>query len=176
MNRLKSIIIVLSATFFCPGCINPEVIVVSRDEMEGIDWYYSEAFPSKVLENNIRAYIGKQGSHVWLRLAMTYVGHNWLFVKSVLFKIDSETYELKYGFLDNWEGDNYGSWVWEWKDVVVDKKMWSIINKIANSQRALMRYSGDQYKFEREISNEEKLALKAVISKYLEVGGKPPED
>ena len=176
MNRLKSVIIVLLATLFFSGCINPEVIVVSRDEMEGVDWYYSQAFRSRVLDNNIRAYIGKQGSRVWLRFEMTYEGNEWLFVRSVLFKVDGETYELKNGFLDSWEVDNYGSTVWEWKSEVVDKYKWKLINKISESQKATMRYRGQQYRHDREISNEEKLALKAVISYYLQIGGKPPKD
>jgi hypothetical protein len=145
-------------------------LVKSRDEIEDIDWYIPRIEPCR----EIHAYIGKKNDTVWLRFRMAYCASDWLFVHSAVFKVDGEKYELHYGILDDWER-KYSSSVQEWKDVVVDAYIWNIINKIADSEKTLMRYEGQQSSSDREISTAEKLALKDVILAYQAMGGKPPQ-
>ena len=147
---------------------------MSRDEIEGIDWYHYLRTPMTGEEKNIHAYIGKKNDLVWLRFRMVYRGSDWLFVESVAFKVDEETYELHYGQFDDWNRDHGGGIVWEWKDILVNSEIWTLINKIANSQRTVMRYRGNQYYSDRVVDEAEKFALKTVLSAYETMGGTQP--
>lgn len=158
----------------------------SRDEIEGIDWYgypprlsdLSDKRPLRDRMNNIHAYIGKKNGLVWLRLKMSY-GGAMLFVKSVVFNVDGERHELQYGPLDDWDRGFIlpnSSIAGESKDVLVDLNTWSLINKIANSNKTLMRYEGRQFKSDREINEAEKRALKDTLLAYEFMGGKPPSE
>jgi cell division protein FtsB len=149
-------------------------LVNKRDEMEDIDWYHDKS--PLVGPRYIDAYIGKKNGNVWLRFKMVFVGDDWLFVKSVLFKVDGEDFKLTYGFFDDWERDNNSSCTREWKDVLVDKYIWNLINKIAKSEKTMMRYEGQQKRFDRDISTTEKLVLKNIILGYEAMGGKPPTE
>jgi flagellar biosynthesis GTPase FlhF len=152
-------------------------LVKSRDEMEEIDWYEDQSTHEKIYtprSKHIYAYIGKKNDKVWLRFKMVYAAEEWLFVKSVSFKVDGENFKLTYGFLDDWERNNSSYSIWEWKDVLVDENIWNLINKIAKSEKAMMRYEGQQYYSDRDISTTEKVALRNILSAYQSMGGKPP--
>ncbi len=147
----------------------------STDEMREIDWFYDMFTPRSNNTRNIHAYIGKKGSKVWLRFKMSYNADDWLFVESVSFKVDGEDFSLNYGRFDDWERDNAGGGIWEWKDVSMDAQSWELVRKIADSKETMMRYNGRQYYSDREVSSAEKRALKKIILAYESMGGEPPK-
>lgn len=147
----------------------------STDEMKEIDWFYDKSTPRTNKTRNVRAYIGQKGSNIWLRFKMSYNADDWLFVESVDFKVDGEDFSLNYGLFEDWERDNSGYGIWEWKDVNMDGKTWDLISKIADSEKTMMRYNGLQYFSDREVSAQEKQALKNIILAYEAMGGEPPK-
>jgi predicted nuclease with TOPRIM domain len=152
----------------------------TTDKMESIDWYdyFNLNGEEEIFQDTkglIKAYIGVWNDKILFRFKMKYFGRDWLFIRSVLFKVDDETFELTYDFLDDWERNNSSGYVWEWKDVLVNQYIWKLINKIANSNKATMRFRGTQYNRDRDISYKEKAALKEIIRAYEAMGGKPPE-
>jgi hypothetical protein len=152
-------------------------LVKSRDEMKGVDWYYDKTnleYEKDAWPKYICAYIGKKNDQVWLRFKMFYGSVDWLFVKSALFKVDGENFEFTYNLFNDWERDNDGSNIKEWKDVVVDNYIWNFINKIAKSEKAMMRYEGQHKVWDRPITTEEKVALRNILLAYQAMGGKPP--
>jgi hypothetical protein len=147
----------------------------STDEMREIDWLNDKSTPETNNTRNVHAYIGKKGDHVWLRFKMTYNADDWLFVESVAFKVDGEDFSLNYGLFDDWDRDNAGGGIWEWKDVNMDRRTWDLIRKIADSSKTMMRYDGRQYYSDREVTSQEKQALKNIILAYEAMGGEPPK-
>ena len=147
----------------------------STDEMREIDWFYDKSTPRTNNTRNVHAYIGKKNNHVWMRFKMTYNADDWLFVESVAFKIDGEDFSLNYGLFDDWERDNASGDIWEWKDVNMDRRTWNLVRKIADSDKTMMRYNGRQYYSDREVSTEEKKALKNILFAYESMGGEPPK-
>lgn len=147
----------------------------STDEMREIDWFYDKSTPRTNNTRNVHAYIGKKGSNVWLRFKMSYNANDWLFVESVAFKVDGEDFSLNYGLFDDWDRDNSGGGIWEWKDVSMNRRTWDLIRKIADSEKTMMRYNGRQYYADREVSSQEKQALKNIILAYEAMGGEPPK-
>jgi outer membrane murein-binding lipoprotein Lpp len=152
-------------------------LVKSRDEIKEIEWYYDKTNLEKekyAWSKYICTYIGKKNDQVWLRFKMYYGSVDWLFVKSALFKVDGENFELTYDLFDDWERNNDGSNIQEWKDVLVNIYIWNLINKIAKSEKAMMRYEGQHQVYDQAISTEEKVALKNILLAYQAMGGKPP--
>lgn len=147
----------------------------SRDEMREIDWYYDKSTPRTNNTLNIHSYIGKKENNVWLRFKMCYKADDWLFVESIAFKVDGENFLLNYGLFNDWERDNSGGSIWEWKDVDMDRRTWDLVRKIAESDKTMMRYNGRQYYFDREVSAQEKQALKNILFAYEAMGGAPPK-
>jgi|GEM_PF-7015099 len=151
-------------------------LVKSRDEMKEIDFYNDKSFDdTRHGRDYINAYIAKKDYSVWLRFKMYHAG-DLLLIKSVLFKVDGEDFKLPYDLFDDWKRDTNGSIYWEWKDVLVDKYIWNLINKIAKSEKTMMRYEGQQYHFDRDVSPVEKEALKNILLTYQAMGGKPPTE
>ncbi|MBN1362303.1 MAG: hypothetical protein JW993_17035 [Sedimentisphaerales bacterium] len=146
----------------------------SWDEIEEVEWYHYLRTPMPGEKGNIHAYIGKKKDLVWLRFRMVYTGSDWLFVQSVVFKVDGETYELRYGLFDDWDRDHSAGTVWEWKDIPVNAYIWTLISKIADSERTIMRYRGQQYYSDRVVDEAEKYALRTILSAYEAMGGTQP--
>ncbi|MDQ8196368.1 hypothetical protein QEH59_18200 [Coraliomargarita sp. SDUM461004] len=147
----------------------------STDEMREIDWFYDKSTPRTNNTRNVHAYIGKKGDYVWLRFKMSYNADDWLFVDSVAFKVDGEDFSLNYGLFDDWDRDNAGGGIWEWKDVNMDRRTWDLVRKIADSNKTMMRYNGRQYYSDREVTREEKQAMKNIILAYEAMGGEAPK-
>lgn len=147
----------------------------STDEMREIDWFYDKNTPRTNNTRNVHAYIGKKDDHVWIRFKMTYNADDWLFVESVAFKVDGEDFSLNYRLFDDWERDNASGDIWEWKDVNMDRRTWNLVRKIADSDKTMMRYNGRQYYSDRDVSTEEKKALKNILLAYESMGGEPPK-
>jgi len=149
-------------------------LVKTTDEVNEIEWYYDKSSPRTNNAQNIQAYIGKKGRHVWLRFKMSYSARDWLFVESAIFKVDEMTCTVPEVSTDRWEGDHQGGKIWEWKDMKVDDRTWQLIRKIAESDKTLLRYKGRQYSMDREITESEKQALRNIILSYEAMGGTPP--
>ncbi|MGD0077022.1 MAG: hypothetical protein ABSB91_00185 [Sedimentisphaerales bacterium] len=151
-------------------------LVKTRDEMEEVDFYHAQSLDDiRHGRDYIEAYIAKKDYSVWLCFKMYHAG-DLLLIKSVLFKVDGEDFKLTYGFFDDWKRDTNGHIYWEWKDVLVDKYIWNLINKIAKSEKTMMRYEGQQYHFDRDVSPIEKEALKNILLAYRAKGGEPPTE
>ncbi len=149
-------------------------LVKTTDDIKDIDWYRDAGTKETNNQKNVHAYIASSKGRVWLRFKMSYSGDDWLFVKSVSFKVDDKVTSLDYGLFNDWERDNGAGDIWEWKDSMMDAKSWSLINSIADSKKTIMRYEGRQYQSDREIGPSEKKSLKNVIKAFEAMGGTPP--
>jgi hypothetical protein len=152
-----------------------ERLVKSTDEIRGTNVYYHPSTRRTNNQNVMYAYVGERDNVVWLRLRMSYAGPHWLFVESLLFTVDGELFVLDFKTFD-WERDQSAARLWEWVDMPVDARTWRLINRIATAKEAMMRYEGHQYYSDREVIDTEKQMLRAVISAYQRMGGKPPSE
>ena len=102
-------------------------------------------------------------------LVIQYTGRTWLFINSYTILVDGRTYSINPGFQEV-ERDNGGFMIWEWYQFQVSKPDVDMIEKIANSKSAEIRYYGDQYYDDGTISKEEKQAFKNVLAAYEVLG------
>ena len=148
-------------------------LTTSVDEVNSITWYQHRSSPSLNESNGLFAYIGKKGNDVWLRLKITYTADDWLFIKSYTFNIDGNNFPVTLNWGDT-NRDNSGGRVWEWVDLMLDSQAYVLLEKIRDSKRTILRSAGKQYYKDRDISQQEKDAIKELLIAYQSMGGKPP--
>lgn len=142
------------------------------DDIQAITYFYDKTTPISNRCNNIHLYFGKDNNDaVGLRLRIRYTGSNWLFIDSYTIKTDDDVFEINTSY-GNVKRDNGYSGIWEWYDTVVDANTLLIIQAIISSKTVKIRYIGQQYHYDRIVSNSEKIALKNVLDAYYGHGGK----
>lgn len=98
-----------------------------------------------------------------LLLRISYEGQDWLFVDSMTIKTDNDKYELNMS-LD--KRDNSGGSVWEWRQLQNREIDINMLEDMMNSNSVTIRLKGRQYYDDRELTYNEKEALKQIIPIY----------
>ena len=144
----------------------------SIDEVNAITWHQHRSSPDSNASNGFFSYIGKKGDDVWLRLKITYTDEDWLFIKRYTFNIDGSNYPVSIDWGDR-KSDNSGGQIWEWVDLMVDSEAYALLEKVRDSKRTILRYEGNQYYKDRDVSQQEKQAVREILIAYEAMGGKP---
>lgn len=132
-----------------------------EDEFEGNAFYRDPRTPYYSNVNFIYPYIGEKDNYYWLRLKFQYASEDWLFIKNGILLVDGEKFEIT----GNWERD-HNSGIWEWLDISVGESERYILEKIANSKSAKIRYNGTQYYNDRTMTRKEKSIIKKTLEIY----------
>lgn len=132
-----------------------------EDEFEGNAFYRDPRTPYYSNVNFIYPYIGQKGDNYWLRLKLQYAADDWLFINKAILLVDGE----KFTITGNWETD-HNSGIWEWLDISVRDTERLILERIANSKSAKIRYVGRQYHNDRTITKKEKNIIKKTLEIY----------
>lgn len=144
----------------------------STDEVEGITWYYDKSTTKYVNTNNAHLYIGvKEGEDPFLRFKIQYAADEWLFIEQYIFRSGNDKYTITPGF-SGVDRDNDAGGIWEWYDATPSADDLDMIRKIIASDKAILRYSGQQYYDDRTITSAEKKAFKNILDAYEALGGK----
>ncbi|MCM3175922.1 hypothetical protein [Paenibacillus sp. MER 99-2] len=142
------------------------------DEVEGITWYYDKTTSKYDDTNNAHLYIGvPESGDPYLRLRIRYASDSWLFIDQYIFRSGDDKYTITPGF-SGVNRDNSGGGIWEWYDAAPTADDLDMIRTIIASDKAILRYSGQQYYDDRTISSEEKKAFQNVLDAYEALGGK----
>ncbi len=140
-----------------------------EDKFQGCTFYFDKGSPKFDNQNGIFLYfaINKDGKAENLRLKIQYFANDWLFVQKVVFLIDGETFEYAPG---TWKRDNNTD-IWEYNDSRVDAYSAQIITKLVNSKDAQMRFEGQQYYKDKQITKSQILAMRRVLEIYQSISG-----
>lgn len=144
----------------------------TTDEVEGITWYYDKTTSKYDDTNNAHLYIGVQESgDPYLRLRIRYASDSWLFIQQYIFR-SGRRQIYDHAWILGVNRDNSGGGIWEWYDATPTADDLDMIRTIIASDKAILRYSGQQYYDDRTISSEEKKAFQNVLDAYEALGGK----
>jgi hypothetical protein len=145
-----------------------------EDKVQSVTFYYDKGSPQYInTRSEMWLYIAKaQGAQPELRLKITYVADDWLFIERFFFKTDKGTLELNPGSAFALKRDNEAGKVWEWYDAPVGPDELKVISAIVNSKETVMRYEGQQYNKDRTLSAAEKQRLVSVIEASTALVGK----
>lgn len=153
-------------------------VKTEKDEIKEITWYKGITLED-VDYTGLMPYVGTKKEKVfdtenvdvtWMRFYVAYEGKDWIFFDRLYFKTDKNTYEIPVQFRERQTKVLYGS-VAEWYDVKVDKKLYDMLVDIANSDKVLMRYEGQQNSKDRTITDKEKQNIKNMLDIFNGLGG-----
>lgn len=132
------------------------------DRIQEVAFYHAKG--GEALSNYIEVYIVvADAGNAWLRQKLHYYGDDWLFIDSYVLLVDGKKYS--YGSAD-FERDNESGSVWEWEDKLVDGLSKEILEAIAVSKEAVIRFQGQQYHQDHTITAGEKKRIKRVLLAY----------
>lgn len=116
-------------------------------------------------------YLGKQGDTVWLRWICNYTDDDWVFFKKITFAVDDERYYKYFSYYEIVR-DNDGGEVWEYIDMEVGATELEILQAIANSEKTIIRFEGDDYYSDFTVKSKDKEAIQFMLDVYMLLGGK----
>lgn len=145
-------------------------LISTHDQFQETTWYEPQCKPEYINRNAFYLYMGESTSestkgHTWLRWKMVYFGDEWIFFDEVIINVDGENYTKTFEYFDV-EHDNNISGVWEYVDIPLEDEDIPLLKAIANSQKTLIRFQGDQNRYDREITQNEKYGIMDVLNAY----------
>ena len=140
---------------------------VEKDEVRGLTFYYSKTQPYYAdVRCYVLPYIGQDDTHTWLCAQYHYMDYdNWVFWTKITFAVDDERYYKYYNYFDVIRDND--TEVWEYvntADVTEDdiEMFWAI----ANSEKTIVRFEGDEYYSDFTVSQADKDAIREVLTAY----------
>lgn len=144
-----------------------------EDEVRGISWYYPKAFPyydsygywGADVRCFVLPYMGVQGNNIWLRLVCDYTSGDWIFFEKITFAVDDERYYRYFSYYDVVRDNAYGD-IWEYVDIEVGADEIELLKAIANSEKTIVRFEGDDYYDDFTVKESDKKAIKEMLLVY----------
>lgn len=146
---------------------------VEVDDMRDVKFYYDKSSPEYSNRNSVHAYISESKKDIGLRFRIQYYAEDWLFIKTFMIKTDSIVTDIIP--VSRLNTDNGGGMIWETWDEPIDLGKYELLLRIIDSKMAKVRFNGSQYYKEKQISSEQKRALKNVIELFKAMGGVVPK-
>ncbi len=146
----------------------PETVRKTLDEQSGITWYTDKSTTERLNEDAFYLYAGKKGCDVWLRLRIQYLSDKPMNIARLQVKTDTKTFELGEA---HFKRDSDGKLTWQWFDERVTADHLLMLFTVTASKNAVVRLVGGSRTEEHAIGEDEKVALKAVLSTYRALGG-----
>lgn len=141
-----------------------ETLRAKKDEVEGITWYYPSTYPQYTNTRSfVLPYIGDNSGNSWMRLKFNYFGNSWVFYDRAIVWIDGSKYKtIEFDYFDIIH-DAVHNGVVEAADIEADA---AVLEAIANSEKAIIRFQGDDYYYDITVSSKDKKAIQNVIDAF----------
>lgn len=148
-----------------------------EDFVRGLSFYYPTAIPRgddywyADQRCFVLPYLGVQGDDVWLRLILNYTAYDWIFFEKVIIAADDQRFTESFSYWDVVR-DNGGRKIWEYMDIDVGSYEIEMLWAIANSEKTVVRFEGDDYYDDFTVSASDKAAIRQMLTAYEALGGK----
>lgn len=145
-------------------------IISQYDEVENLTYYFDSSNISfaglshPAFFSPIFLFMTKEGANKRLILRISYFGDSWIFYSSIIFNIDGEKYEIRTTEIGVPHREVAEIGVWESSVLLYDRYK-DLINKIINSNKTIMRLSGDK-SADYVITEEQKQAMQRMLDYY----------
>lgn len=139
-----------------------------KDEFSNKTWIFPKNKPKYRNRNATYCYFMKQNNDVCnFRFVFQYVNRDWLFIKDLIFNIDSKVFE--YRRLD-FNTDCSGGQIWEWCDLQLSDI--DLIRSLENAKRIKIKMNGDKYYDTRTLNSATITSIQETIKYYKALGGR----
>ena len=136
------------------------------DEFDETTWYYPQSAPQYINRKAFYPYIGhKDSGSTWLRWLVVYCADDWIFFDKIIINVDGEKYTKTFEYGEIERDNDYGD-VWEYVDMSVSESDKALLKKIANSKKTVVRFEGDQYHYDKTITQNEKYGITDILTAY----------
>lgn len=136
------------------------------DEFDETTWYYPQSAPQYINRKAFYPYIGhKDSGSTWLRWLVVYCADDWIFFDKIIINVDGEKYTKTFEYGEVERDNDYGD-VWEYVDMSVSESDKALLKKIANSKKTVVRFEGDQYHYDKTITQNEKYGITDILTAY----------
>ncbi len=146
-------------------------MIVDEDIVRNMAFYYPRVFPyyTNYWGADVRCfalpYLGIQNNKVWLRLVCDYTADDWVFFKKIIFSVDGKNTTKSFNYFDVTRDNEYGD-VWEYVDIDVGNYEIALLESIANSNRTIIRFQGDNYYHDFTVSEADKAAIRQMLNVF----------
>jgi len=139
-------------------------MVVKNDAVVGSRWIHAKSSPTYANYDTFEIYIsGTQNAFSGLRFEARYAGSDWLFFEKIIVNVDGKVFNLSFSY-DEVDRDNGSGDVWEWIDINPSSENIIMLKLIAGSKSTIVRFEGETYKNDRELTSKEKKAISDVFT------------
>lgn len=106
-------------------------------------------------------YIKSSGGEPKLFLKIQYRNDEWLFIEDASLSVDGIVYDL---YTYEWERDNSGGYIFEWCNLSFNR--FDVLAHILSGKDVKIKFHGDQYHDIRNVTSDQKKALKDMAMVY----------
>lgn len=145
---------------------------IDEDRVTGITWYYHNDMPDYIdIRSYIIPYIGVQGNNAWICIRYNYTEDDWIFWENLTIVTDNDNYYVSVDYFDTTR-DNDGGVVWEFYDEplnynqAMDSYQLQMLQDVANSADPLIRFEGDEYYWDLDVSGTDQAIIRDVLALY----------
>ena len=142
-----------------------ELLSWMRIEYDAITQLYEiyPRFTGAFGDHSIYNYIVLRDDEAFLRLKLKFTNNDWLFVDS--FVVAADDYRWNSPSFE-FTKDNNATLVWEWINVLPDEKLNYAIEKLCEADVSYIRFYGQKYKMDWEVSDRAKRNLRDIRELY----------
>jgi hypothetical protein len=138
-------------------------LIIEKDDVTGITWYYQSLFKHYVNSNNFSIFIGEINNNLGLYLTASYKGDKFIDFQKVFLSYEGNTIELlsdgtKYS-------DSKYNEYWEWINAPVTEEVFVFLKEFVKSDESKIRFQG-KYTETRNLTIDERNGIIAVINGY----------
>lgn len=139
-------------------------MTVKDDDVVGSRFVIPKSSPQYYSQDEFSIYIsGTKASVGNIRFLARYAGSDWVFFEKIIVNVDGRIFNLDFSYFEV-KRDNGSGGVWEWVDIVPSSENISMLKLIADSKSTIVRFQGDDYKNDRELTKKEKKAISDVFT------------
>lgn len=139
---------------------------IKKDEVNRTTFYLPKRIPTYINTRCIlSAYIGVQGSSIWLHLYYNYAGDDWVFFEKITIAADDARYNKSFNYFDVTR-DNGGGMVGECADVVAGESDIKMLKAICAASRTIVRFEGDDWYYDYTLNDKDRAAIEDALIVY----------
>lgn len=135
-----------------------------NDAVVGSRFMIPKSSPPYYSQDEFGIYLsGTQTSFGGIRFIARYAGNDWVFFEKIIVNVDGRQFNLDFDYSEVDRDNGYGG-VWEWVDIAASSENILMLELIAESKSTIVRFQGDTYKNDRELTAKEKKAISDVFT------------
>lgn len=136
------------------------------DKVENIKWIYHKKTPNTSHDRAIYTYLGDRNGIVWARVVIGFQKEGWIHTNRIVINVDGTRYDIDVSSGEKDTETLWGSKIKEYVDFLPTPELEEIMWAVAKGKKVVVRFIGTQYRYDFEVSAQQKEALRYIWSYY----------